>query len=280
MNSTPRSNRIHIGIFGKTNAGKSSLINSVTGQNIALVSDVKGTTTDPVYKAMELLPIGPVVFIDTAGIDDESSLGALRIEKTEEILDKLDLAILVISSENILNGDISLEKKWVEKIQNRKKPIVFVINKTDLIENIEEFERKITLVEKELNLKSIQVSAEKKENIDNLKKEIVEKTPKSFMEDILIGDKIKRGDKILLVAPQDIQAPKGRLILPQVQVLRDILDFGGIPTMVTLENLQEALKIFKPDLVITDSQVFKQVDQVLSSEIPLTSFSIIMARAN
>lgn len=162
MNSTPRSNRVHIGIFGKTNAGKSSLINSVTGQNIALVSDVRGTTTDPVYKAMELLPIGPVVFIDTAGIDDESSLGALRIEKTEEILDKLDLAILVISSENILNGDISLEKKWVEKIQNRKKPIVFVINKTDLIENIEEFERKITLVEKELNLKSIQVSAEKK----------------------------------------------------------------------------------------------------------------------
>lgn len=279
MNSTPRSNRVHIGIFGKTNAGKSSLINSVTGQNIALVSDVRGTTTDPVYKAMELLPIGPVVFIDTAGIDDESSLGALRIEKTEEILDKLDLAILVISSENILNGDISLEKKWVEKIQNRKKPIVFVINKTDLIENREEFERKITLVEKELNLKSIQVSAEKRENIDNLKKEIVEKTPKSFMEDILIGDKIKRGDKILLVAPQDIQAPKGRLILPQVQVLRDILDFGGIPTIVTLENLQEALKIFKPELVITDSQVFKQVDQVLSSEIPLTSFSIIMARA-
>ena len=133
MNSTPRSNRVHIGIFGKTNAGKSSLINSITGQNIALVSDVKGTTTDPVYKAMELLPLGPVVFIDTAGIDDESSLGALRIEKTEEILDKLDLAILVISSENILNGDISLEKKWVEKIQNRKKPIVFVINKTDLI---------------------------------------------------------------------------------------------------------------------------------------------------
>ena len=279
MNSTPRSNRVHIGIFGKTNAGKSSLINSITGQNIALVSDVKGTTTDPVYKAMELLPLGPVVFIDTAGIDDESSLGALRIEKTEEILDKLDLAILVISSENILNEDISLEKKWVEKIQNRKKIIVFVINKTDLIIDKEEFERKITLIEKELNLKSIQVSAEKKENIDNLKKEIIEKTPKSFIEDILIGDKIKRGDKILLVAPQDIQAPKGRLILPQVQVLRDILDFGGIPTMITLENLQEALKIFKPDLVITDSQVFKLVDQVLDSEIPLTSFSIIMARA-
>ena len=148
MNGTPRSNRVHIGIFGKTNAGKSSLINSVTGQNIALVSDVRGTTTDPVYKAMELLPIGPVVFIDTAGIDDESSLGALRIEKTEEILDKLDLAILVISSENILDESISLEKKWVEKIQNRKKPIVFVINKTDLIENREEFERKIDLAEK------------------------------------------------------------------------------------------------------------------------------------
>lgn len=279
MNETPRGNRVHIGIFGKTNAGKSSLINSITGQNISLVSDVKGTTTDPVYKAMELLPLGPVVFIDTAGIDDTTSIGALRIEKTEEILNKLDLAILLISADSILNSDIKIEKEWKDKILSKNKPIIFAINKLDLVNNNKEFNSKVELVEKDLNLKSIKISAIEKENIDELKRLIVEKAPKMFMEDSLIGDKIKKYDKILLVAPQDIQAPKGRLILPQVQVLRDILDHGGIPTMTTLDNLEESLKMFKPDLVITDSQVFKQVDQVLSSDIPLTSFSIIMARA-
>lgn len=279
MNETPRGNRVHIGIFGKTNAGKSSLINSITGQNISLVSDVKGTTTDPVYKAMELLPLGPVVFIDTAGIDDTTSIGALRIEKTEEMLNKLDLAILLISADSILNSDIKIEKEWKDKILSKNKPIIFAINKLDLVNNNKEFNSKVELVEKDLNLKSIKISAIEKENIDELKRLIVEKAPKMFMEDSLIGDKIKKYDKILLVAPQDIQAPKGRLILPQVQVLRDILDHGGIPTMTTLDNLEESLKMFKPDLVITDSQVFKQVDQVLSSDIPLTSFSIIMARA-
>ena len=279
MNETPRSNRVHIGIFGKTNAGKSSLINSITGQNISLVSDLKGTTTDPVYKAMELLPLGPVVFIDTAGIDDTTSIGALRVEKTEEVLDKLDLAILLVSAESILNSDVEFEKKWKEKILAKKKPIILGVNKIDIVENNKEFNLKIEEVEKILDLESIKISAIKKDNIESLKKLIIEKASKSFMEDILIGDKIKKGDKILLVAPQDIQAPKGRLILPQVQVLRDILDYGGIPTMTTLDNLEKALEIFKPDLVITDSQVFKQVDQVLDKNIPLTSFSIIMARA-
>lgn len=279
MNETPRSNRVHIGIFGKTNAGKSSLINSITGQNISLVSDLKGTTTDPVYKAMELLPLGPVVFIDTAGIDDTTSIGALRVEKTEEVLDKLDLAILLVSAESILNSDVESEKKWKEKILAKKKPIILAVNKIDIVKNSKEFNLKIEEVEKVLDLKSIKISAIKKDNIESLKKLIIEKASKSFMEDILIGDKIKKGDKILLVAPQDIQAPKGRLILPQVQVLRDILDYGGIPTMTTLDNLEKALEIFKPDLVITDSQVFKQVDQLLDKNIPLTSFSIIMARA-
>lgn len=279
MNETPRSNRVHIGIFGKTNAGKSSLINSITGQNISLVSDLKGTTTDPVYKAMELLPLGPVVFIDTAGIDDTTSIGALRVKKTEEVLDKLDLAILLVSAESILSNDVEFEKKWKEKILAKKKPIILVVNKIDIVKNNKEFNLKIEEVEKALDLKSIKISAIKKDNIESLKKLIIEKASKSFMEDILIGDKIKKGDKILLVAPQDIQAPKGRLILPQVQVLRDILDYGGIPTMTTLDNLEKALEIFKPDLVITDSQVFKQVDQLLDKNIPLTSFSIIMARA-
>ncbi|MCI6033816.1 [FeFe] hydrogenase H-cluster maturation GTPase HydF [Fusobacterium varium] len=282
MTETPRGNRVHIAIFGRTNAGKSSLINCITNQKISLVSDVKGTTTDPVYKAMELLPIGPVVFIDTAGIDDVSLIGTLRIEKTVEVLDKMDIAIFVVSAETILEDEtLSYEQKWIEKIKDKKKPFVAVLNKIDIIADKENFKNKIVKAEKKLGLNFIQISSENGLNIDILKKEIVEKSPKFIEGEVLIGDKIKAGDKILLVAPQDIQAPKGRLILPQVQVLRDILDFGGIPVMVTLDQLDEALKIFdgKPDLVITDSQVFKNVDEKLDRRVPLTSFSIIMARS-
>lgn len=282
MTETPRGNRVHIAIFGRTNAGKSSLINRITNQKISLVSDVKGTTTDPVYKAMELLPIGPVVFIDTAGIDDVSLIGTLRIEKTVEVLDKMDIAIFVVSAETILEDEtLSYEQKWIEKIKDKKKPFVAVLNKIDIIDDKENFKNKIVKAEKKLGLNFIQISSENGLNIDILKKEIVEKSPKFIEGEVLIGDKIKAGDKILLVAPQDIQAPKGRLILPQVQVLRDILDFGGIPVMVTLDQLDEALKIFdgKPDLVITDSQVFKNVDEKLDRRVPLTSFSIIMARS-
>lgn len=282
MTETPRGNRVHIAIFGRTNAGKSSLINRITNQKISLVSDVKGTTTDPVYKAMELLPIGPVVFIDTAGIDDVSLIGTLRIGKTVEVLDKMDIAIFVVSAETILEDEtLSYEQKWIEKIKDKKKPFVAVLNKIDIIDDKENFKNKIVKAEKKLGLNFIQISSENGLNIDILKKEIVEKSPKFIEGEVLIGDKIKAGDKILLVAPQDIQAPKGRLILPQVQVLRDILDFGGIPVMVTLDQLDEALKIFdgKPDLVITDSQVFKNVDEKLDRRVPLTSFSIIMARS-
>lgn len=282
MTETPRGNRVHIAIFGRTNAGKSSLINCITNQKISLVSDVKGTTTDPVYKAMELLPIGPVVFIDTAGIDDVSLIGTLRIEKTVEVLDKMDIAIFVVSAETILEDEtLSYEQKWIEKIKDKKKPFVAVLNKIDIIDDKENFKNKIVRAEKKLGLNFIQISSENGLNIDILKKEIVEKSPKFIEGEVLIGDKIKAGDKILLVAPQDIQAPKGRLILPQVQVLRDILDFGGIPVMVTLDQLDEALKMFdgKPDLVITDSQVFKNVDEKLDRRVPLTSFSIIMARS-
>lgn len=282
MVETPRGNRVHIAIFGRTNAGKSSLINCITNQNISLVSDVKGTTTDPVYKAMELLPIGPVVFIDTAGIDDISAIGALRIEKTTEVLDKMDISILVISAETILEDEIlSFEQEWIKKIKDKKKPFIAVLNKIDIVKDKEDFKEKASKAEKKLGIDFIQLSTENSFNVDILKKEIVEKSPKFIEREILIGDKIKAGDKILLVAPQDIQAPKGRLILPQVQVLRDILDFGGIPVMTTLNQLDEALKIFngKPDLVITDSQVFKAVNEKLDRSVPLTSFSIIMARS-
>lgn len=282
MVETPRGNRVHIAIFGRTNAGKSSLINCITNQNISLVSDVKGTTTDPVYKAMELLPIGPVVFIDTAGIDDISAIGALRIEKTTEVLDKMDISILVISAETILEDEIlSFEQEWIKKIKDKKKPFIAVLNKIDIVKDKEDFKEKASKAEKKLGIDFIQLSTENSFNVDILKKEIVEKSPKFIEGEVLIGDKIKAGDKILLVAPQDIQAPKGRLILPQVQVLRDILDFGGIPVMTTLNQLDEALKIFngKPDLVITDSQVFKAVNEKLDRSVPLTSFSIIMARS-
>lgn len=281
MIETPRGNRVHIAIYGRTNAGKSSLINKITNQSISLVSETRGTTTDPVYKAMELLPIGPVVFIDTAGIDDTTELGELRVKKTKEILNKMDIALLLISTEVVLeNQELNYEKEWIREIKKREKPFIVILNKVDLVsvEKLQEIEEK---VKRELGCEISKVTTSREESIQIIKNKIIEYAPKIVVEEKLIGDKIKIGDKILLVAPQDIQAPKGRLILPQVQVIRDILDNGGIPTVVTLDNLKEGLAIFqgKPDLVITDSQVFKTVDETLSREVPLTSFSIIMARA-
>lgn len=281
MIETPRGNRVHIAIYGRTNAGKSSLINKITNQSISLVSETRGTTTDPVYKAMELLPIGPVVFIDTAGIDDTTELGELRVKKTKEILNKMDIALLLISTEVVLeNQELNYEKEWIREIKKREKPFIVILNKVDLVsvEKLQEIEEK---VKRELGCEISKVTTSKEESIQTIKNKIIEYAPKIVVEEKLIGDKIKIGDKILLVAPQDIQAPKGRLILPQVQVIRDILDNGGIPTVVTLDNLKEGLAIFqwKPDLVITDSQVFKTVDEILDKEVPLTSFSIIMARA-
>lgn len=281
MIETPRGNRVHIAIYGRTNAGKSSLINKITNQSISLVSETRGTTTDPVYKAMELLPIGPVVFIDTAGIDDTTELGELRVKKTKEILNKMDIALLLISTEVVLeNQELNYEKEWIREIKKREKPFIVILNKVDLVsvEKLQEIEEK---VKRELGCEISKVTTSREESIQTIKNKIIEYAPNIVVEEKLIGDKIKIGDKILLVAPQDIQAPKGRLILPQVQVIRDILDNGGIPTVVTLDNLKEGLAIFqgKPDLVITDSQVFKTVDEILDKEVPLTSFSIIMARA-
>ncbi len=281
MINTPRGNRVHIAIFGRTNAGKSSIINRITNQNISLVSDMKGTTTDPVYKAMELLPIGPVVFIDTAGVDDISEIGSLRVEKTREILNKMDVALLIISSELLLEEqDLNYEREWLEEIKKREKPFIVVLNKIDLLPE-EKVEEIVKDVEKRLQCEVSGITTLNGENIGKIKEKLIEYSPRILNEERLIGDKIKRGDKVLLVAPQDIQAPKGRLILPQVQVIRDILDNGGIPIVVTLDNLEEGLKIFggKPDLVITDSQVFGVVNKKVAREVPLTSFSIIMARA-
>lgn len=281
MIETPRGNRVHIAIYGRTNAGKSSFINKITNQDISLVSEMRGTTTDPVYKAMELLPIGPVVFIDTAGIDDTTELGELRVKKTKEILNKMDIALLLISTEVLLeNQDLSYEKEWIREIKKREKPFIVILNKMDLVPEGKTQEL-IDRVKVELECEVSTVATSREESIQRIKAKLIEYAPKIIIEEKLIGDKIKVGDRVLLVAPQDIQAPKGRLILPQVQVIRDILDNGGIPTVVTLDNLKEGLAIFqgRPDLVITDSQVFKAVDEVLDRDVPLTSFSIIMARA-
>jgi len=282
MIDTPRANRLHIAIFGKRNAGKSSIVNSITNQNISLVSDIKGTTTDPVYKAMELLPIGPVVFIDTAGIDDVGDIGNLRIEKTKEVVNKTDLAILVFSAEDLVENkfDIEYELHWYKQLKSKSIPVIGVINKLDLIEDFTIVENLIKKLKEFFDFNIVSISAKINSNIDILKKEILKNAPKDFERDTIVGDIIKPGSKVLLVAPQDIQAPKGRLILPQVQVIRDLLDYKAIPITVTLDNLENGLALLdnKPDLVITDSQVFNIVNSKINKNVPLTSFSILMAR--
>lgn len=271
MQDTPNANRLHIAIFGRRNAGKSSLINSLTGQNIALVSSFAGTTTDPVYKAMELLPIGPVVIIDTAGLDDTGEIGELRVKKTKDVMDKTDLALLIFTPDS---SDFSLEREWFEELKERKIPIIGVINKIDLNDiNIDDF--KITF-----DIPFVKVSAKDRKNIGKLKEFIQVNAPIDFEKSTIVGDILKAKDKVIVVAPQDIQAPKGRLILPQVQIIRDILDNDALALTVKdseLIDIVEALNT-KPNLVITDSQVFKKVNEIIPNDIPLTSFSILMAR--
>ncbi|EMT39829.1 hydrogenase maturation GTPase HydF [Thermoanaerobacter thermohydrosulfuricus WC1] len=273
MNTTPTSSRLHIALFGRRNAGKSSLINALTNQEVALVSDIAGTTTDPVSKAMEILPIGPVVIIDTAGLDDVGPLGELRVKKTYEVLNKTDLAILVIDG---TEGVTEFEGKILQIITEKNIPVVGVINKKDL-SNYSQLQKKEW--EKRLNLKLIEVSARNKEGIEELKMMIIKKAP-SDDSIKLVGDLIKTGDLVILVVPIDKAAPKGRLILPQQQTIRDILDTGGIALVVKDTELDKALKSInnKPSLVITDSQVFNKVGAIVPPDIPLTSFSILFAR--
>jgi [FeFe] hydrogenase H-cluster maturation GTPase HydF len=273
MQETPKANRLHIAIFGRRNAGKSSLINAITGQDIALVSNVAGTTTDPVYKAMELLPLGPVVLIDTAGLDDVGEIGELRIKKTREVMDKTDLAILLFSADSI---DYSLEKEWLRDLRERKIPVIGVINKID--ESGSSFQS--VDIDELFDIPFVRVSAKERTNIGKLKEAIQTYSPLDFERETIVGDIIKPKDIVILVAPQDIQAPKGRLILPQVQILRDLLDNDALALTVKLTELEDMLTalVRKPDLVITDSQVFNKVNSILPPEIPLTSFSILMAR--
>lgn len=280
MEATPRSNRLHIGVYGLRNAGKSSLINFITGQDVALVSDTPGTTTDPVLKNMELPPLGPVVFIDTAGMDDVGALGLLRVSRTREMFGRTDLALLVISAEERPGHELeSAIEPWLRELKDRKTPVLGVLTQIDRVTETRRKERLAALTER-LKLPFVEVSAKTGEGRAALLDGIVREAPLDFERETILGDIIRKGDAVLLVAPQDIQAPKGRLILPQVQTLRDLLDHGAIATIVTLGEFAAALESQKrpPALVVTDSQVFAQVNARLPREVPLTSFSILMAR--
>lgn len=272
LNQTPRGSRLHIAIFGRRNAGKSSLINALTNQNIAIVSDIPGTTTDPVYKSMEILPIGPVVIIDTAGIDDVGELGMLRIEKAYNVLAKTDILLLVIDPSK---GIDSHELEVIQKAKEHKVAVIGVLNKIDLLPHISPEEIGSTLT-----IPIVPVSAITRKGIDELKMAIINLSPKDWMSSTIVGDLISPGDMVVLVVPIDLAAPKGRLILPQVQTIRDILDHDAIALVVKERELKAALSNLKenPRLVITDSQAFLKVAADTPPDVPMTSFSILFAR--
>ena len=273
LQDTPRAERLHIGLYGARNSGKSSLINALTGQKTALVSDVAGTTTDPVYKAMELFGVGPVVFIDTAGYDDEGELGTQRVEKTKEAARRTDIALLLISNE----AEIEKAAEWKKRFSEAKTPVLLLLSQCDTKEDGgRALAKKIKAVVGELPLC---VSAENGEGIEAIRKMILEKLPEDYEAVSLTGDLVEPGDTVLLVMPQDIQAPKGRLILPQVQTIRDLLDRSCVVISVTTEKLDAALEALRepPSLIITDSQVFPAVYAKKPKGSRLTSFSVLMA---
>jgi len=303
LNDTPRANRLHIGIYGKRNAGKSSLINAMTGQDIALVSPEAGTTTDPVFKSMELHPIGPVVFIDTAGFDDEGELGKLRVERTQAVMEKTDVAIVVIDGSK--ESDFAEEKNWIEQLGEKKIPTIIAVNKLDVFAektvssdcdaiggtgdricankcNVPEMF--LSGIKEVLGgYPMIAVSAAKGLGFGKLRKAIEESIPEEYTEDYLrekiLGELIGEGDLALLVMPQDIQAPKGRLILPQVQTIRELLDRKCTTVATTSDGFEKALAVLNkaPDLIITDSQCFDQVYKAKPLQSALTSFSVLFA---
>ncbi len=282
LNDTPKGERLHIAIFGRRNVGKSSLINAITGQELSIVSDVLGTTTDPVYKAMELLPLGPVMMVDTPGLDDEGELGILRVKKAKMVLNKADIAIVVLdASKTYEDMDWQIEKELLSIIEEKKLPYLIVVNKMDLCQDIGQvsafFEKELS---KEIDSKKVlYVSTEKKEGIEALKNKISELVPQEE-DKPLVRDLLNPSDFVVLVVPIDKAAPKGRLILPQQQTIRDILNANAISIVTKETELKETLKNLgkKPKMVITDSQVFKRVAMDTPEDIPLTSFSVLFAR--
>jgi len=274
INTTPISSRLHIGVFGRINAGKSSIINALTKQPTALVSPVPGTTTDPVFKTMELLPLGPVVLVDTAGLNDTGDLGQMRVKRTNDILDSTDVAIMVIDAEI---GVTDFEIDLIKTLRSKDIPIIAVLNKIDISPTEESQLKKW---QNALNQQLVKISAEMDIGIDELIQEIIKTAPDAALEISLMEGLIKSGDFAVLVTPIDSSAPKGRLILPQQQVIRDILEHNAIGIITKETELKQTLANLgkKPAIVITDSQAFHQVAADTPADISLTSFSIIMAR--
>ena len=281
LNSTPSGERVHIGFFGRRNAGKSSIVNAVTGQEISVVSDVRGTTTDPVIKSMELLPLGPVVIVDTPGFDDEGALGEKRVRRARRVMNRADLAVLVLDAQT---GAAEADRELIALFEEKEIPYIIVINKSDLIDKtgVEEAEK---LFPGLIKGQVLYVSALTGDGIHELKERIAALGRESIVERPLIGDLIEPSEIVILVIPIDKAAPKGRLILPQQMMIRGILDADGIPICVKQDRLGELLEKLdcegaqtKPGLVITDSQVFGEVAKTVPADIPLTSFSILMAR--
>lgn len=265
LNTTPSSDRVHIGIFGRRNAGKSSIINAITGQKLAIVSEVLGTTTDPVSKAMELLPLGPVVMIDTPGLDDEGELGKLRVQKALQALNKTDIAVVVVDA---AEGKTSADEMVIERIKSKNIPYIICYNKSDINKPIE------------LSENEIAVSAETGENIWELKEKIASLVPDNTHEYPIISDKVEPGDFVVLVIPIDSAAPKGRIILPQQQVIRELLECGCTSVVCREHELASTLRDIgkKPKYVVTDSQAFGRVSKDTPDDICLTSFSILFSR--
>lgn len=303
LNQTPSANRLHIGIFGKVNSGKSTLINAFTGQNVSIVSDIAGTTTDVVTKAMEIAPLGPCVLIDTAGFDDTTMLGEARKEKTRLAAEKCDIAVLLfstsksverlgeeISINTTIEDDLSYEKEWYSYFVKNKIPVLAVVNKTDLsgeniyaenihAENSQVNNNLIEEIKKITKEEPVIINAKSGTGINSLKEALVRKIPEDFETGFITGNLIKEDDVVMLVMPQDAQAPKGRLILPQVQTIRELLDRKCVIMSVTPDKMAQALEQLKnpPKLIITDSQVFKTVYELKPEESMLTSFSVLFA---
>ena len=278
MNQTPASERVHIGFFGKRNAGKSSVMNKVTGQELAVVSDVKGTTTDPVYKAMELLPLGPVLMMDTPGIDDEGELGGLRVKKSYQVLNKTDAAVLVIDGKAGMSRE---DQALLERIRKKNIPSILVLNKRDLLTEEEVCQTLSGLPEGYQEGKDyLWVSAQEGTGVQELKERLAVLASTEENRKKIVGDLLSPGDFVVLVVPIDKAAPKGRLILPQQQTIRDILDADAVSVVIKEDRLKETLESLgkKPRLVITDSQVFGRVSKDTPKELLLTSFSILFAR--
>ena len=271
LNNTPSANRLHIALFGRRNSGKSSLINALTGQDTALVSDIPGTTTDPVSKAMELHGIGPCIIIDTPGFDDEGILGEMRIERTLKAIERTDIALLFCEE-----NDLRIETEWKKQLEAKNIPVILILNKADIRKDTPSISDNIG---KALGQKPLIVSAKEKQGIEEIRLAILEKLPQDFEQPSITGDLVDENDLVLLVMPQDIQAPKGRLILPQVQTMRELLDKKCLVMSCTTDKLPQTLQAlaYPPKLIITDSQVFKTVYEQKPTESLLTSFSVLMA---